>query len=109
MNIVDQIKQVISKIPHSESRVPYTYHHDYLRQTILYKNCSRGEIAELKNWDEDQLYAAALCQIIDEIGVIGMMELESEDMAICRQAMAITKDYINSLSLGGALGTYPLL
>lgn len=26
-----QIKSVIKKFPHSEVRVPFTYHHDYLR------------------------------------------------------------------------------
>ena len=65
--LVEDIKYVISLLPHSESRVPYTYHHDYLRMKWN-REYSRSEIAELKNWSEVELYSTALVELLNELG-----------------------------------------
>ena len=66
--LVEDIKYLFTLLPHSESRVPYTYHHDYLR-TKWNREYSRSEIAELKNWTEVELYSTALVELLNEIGV----------------------------------------
>lgn len=49
-----------------ESRVPYTYHHDYLRANVpALSDCSRAEIANKKTYkNQDELYCACVCQIL---------------------------------------------
>ncbi len=63
-----QIKSVIKKFPHSEVRVPFTYHHDYLRGNCpALAGWSRADIANSTvKFDNKELYALALLQIIDE-------------------------------------------
>jgi len=68
---VDRIKELIAKLPHSEDRVPYTYHHDYLRNHCeFFKNSSRSEVASYtKNEGDDvDLYSCALLKIIEDCG-----------------------------------------
>jgi hypothetical protein len=52
----------------SNSRFPYTWHHDYVR-TNGYKgySLSRSDVASMKNWSEDELYATAFLQGISEM------------------------------------------
>lgn len=51
---------VISKLPHSEGRVPYSYHHDYLRMNVKkFKGCSRSEVASIHEENTDESYAVA--------------------------------------------------
>jgi hypothetical protein len=57
---------VIKKLPHSEGRVPYTYHHDYLRMNVeKFKRRSRSFVASNHNEDDIELYAVALTQLLD--------------------------------------------
>jgi len=72
--LVEDIKYVISLLPHSESRVPYTYHHDYLRMKVFGAECSRSDIAERSKkestiWSEVELYSTALVELLNELGV----------------------------------------
>lgn len=46
----------------SEYRIPYTYHHDYIRMNAPYK-LSRSDVATF-NSNEDQLYACVLLYFI---------------------------------------------
>ena len=66
--LVEDIKYLFTLLPHSESRVPYTYHHDYLRMKV-YSGYSRSDIADLKNWSEVELYSTALVELLNELGV----------------------------------------
>lgn len=69
---VDRIKELIAKLPHSEGRVPYTYHHDYLRQHCgFFKDMSRSEVASYteNDCDEVDLYSCALLKIVEDCGV----------------------------------------
>lgn len=85
----DKFKRVIDKLPHSESRVPYTYHHDLLRMTPgKFYDKSRSEIASMHNHDEDQLYALSLVYIMKyEPGAIeAAMLLTGVDYVIIKRA-----------------------
>jgi len=63
--------EVLSIVPlftqYTESRMPYTYHHDYLRSTSkIFKNKSRSEVAQLRSdASVDELYALAFLQLIE--------------------------------------------
>ena len=87
---------VISKLPHSEGRVPYTYHHDYLRMNVsTFKGSSRSEVASNHNENTDELCAVALTELLNEIKPVDMMNLTSDDFEICKKAIQITKDVVS--------------
>ena len=86
---------VISKLPHSECRVPYTYHHDYLRMyTSKFKGCSRSEVASNNIENTDELYAVALTLLLDELKFADTMYLTKDDIDICKKAIAITENVV---------------
>lgn len=90
------ISGIISKLPHSEGRVPYTYHHDYCRMNVeRFKGCSRSEVASSHMENIDELYAVALTQLLDELKFSDIMGLSMEDIEICKFAIKITKDIVD--------------
>ena len=83
--------EVIDKLPHSKSRVPYTYHHDYLRQNSkIHSGMSRSDVASLHTADDVELYAIALTQLLDELGSEAIYHINSNDVLICKKAKEIT-------------------
>lgn len=83
--------EVINKLPHIKDRVPYTYHHDYLRQhSKIHNNMSRSEVASSHTADEIELYAIALTQLLNEIGADVFYYINSQDVLICKKAKEIT-------------------
>lgn len=92
METLENFKSVFKKLPHSEGRVPYTYHHDYLRNNVcLFLDCSRGEIAAKHCENEMELYAVALTQLLGDLKFTDTMDLNSDDIIICKKAIEITK------------------
>lgn len=90
----EQIKAVISKLPHIESRVPYTYHHDWMRTNIeKFLGCSRSDIASMEH-DDYELYALALCQIIHAAYPcdIALTAFSDNDRRIIRECMDFAKE-----------------
>lgn len=99
-NILLNIKDLISRLPHSATRVPYTYHHDYLREnTHKFSGMSRSEVAASHEHSELTLYALALMSIMNELGSAIFLEINSSDLETCRKAVlvaeAIKKTYKN--------------
>lgn len=91
----EKIKTQIEKFPHSPTRIPYTYHHDYLRGEIYSKqNYSRGDIAAIKNWSEEELYSTALVYLLKDLNpldiITGNLEIDTE---LCKQAITIVEQY----------------
>ncbi len=85
------ILQVIDKLPHSKTRVPYTYHHDYLRQhSKIHNGMSRSDVAGTHTSGDLELYAIALTQILDELGSEAIYHINSEDVYVCKKAKEIT-------------------
>lgn len=84
--------EVIDKLPYSKSRVPYTYHHDYLREhSKIHNHMSRSEVASSSNTADDiELYAIALTQLLDETGADAIYHINSDDVLICKKAKEIT-------------------
>ena len=94
---IEKIKTVIKKIPHSECRVPYTYHHDFLRYYV-YSDYSRADIAGLKNWTEEELWATSLVSLIWGQSFFEMMcQLTLEDITICKHAKKVVDSYVEKL------------
>ena len=84
--------EVIDKLPHSKSRVPYTYHHDYLRQHSKFHNgMSRSDIASSHTADDVELYAIALTQLLNEVGADAIYHINSSDVLTCKKAKEITE------------------
>lgn len=84
--------EVIDKLPHSKSRVPYTYHHDYLRQhSKLHIGMSRSYVASSHTADDIELHAIALTQILSEVGSDAIYHINSSDVLICKKAKEITE------------------
>jgi hypothetical protein len=92
---------VIKKLPHSEGRVPYTYHHDYLRMNVeKFKGKSKSEVASNHSENETELYAVALTQLLDELNFRDTMDLNSEDIVACKKAIEITKNVVSRYNCG---------
>lgn len=93
-----QIKSVIKKFPHSEDRMPFTYHHDYLRGNCpALAGWSRADIANSTvKFDNQELYALALLQIIDETYPcdIVITAFTDEDRAIIRECTTLAKERV---------------
>lgn len=97
---IDDFESVINKLPHSEGRVPYTYHHDYLRMHVINFKCfSRSEVASDHNSDDVELYAVALTKLLDELNFRNTMDLSKEDIDICKKAIEITENAVNRYNL----------
>lgn len=77
----ERILEVIKKLPHSETRVPYTYHHDYIRQqSQKMLGSSRSEVAILaKDTSEEAIYATALVQIVLECSPFELISILDKD------------------------------
>lgn len=83
--------EVIDKLPHSKSRVPYTYHHDYLRQhSKAHSGMSRSDVASSHTADDLELYGIALTQILSEVGADAIYHINSNDVLICKKAKETT-------------------
>lgn len=83
--------EVIDKLPHSKTRVPYTYHHDYLRMnTEQFKFSSRSEIASEHKENDLELYAVSLIKILDELGSTALKHINLKDVELCKKALEIT-------------------
>ncbi len=92
---------VIKKLPHSEGRVPYTYHHDYLRLNVgKFKGSSRSEVASNHSENEIELYAVALTQLLDELNFRDTMDLNSDDIVACKKAIEITENVVSRYNCG---------
>ena len=92
---------VIKKLPHSEGRVPYTYHHDYLRCNVAkFNGFSRSEVASGHKENEIELYAVALTQLLDEVNFRDTMDLNSEDIIACKKAIEITENVVSRYNCG---------
>jgi hypothetical protein len=85
----NSIKKVLEKLPHSPTRVPYTYHHDYLRTySNTHKGMSRSDIAGSHDSDELELYACALTMVfISEENSLSY--LDTDDLQILKEARVI--------------------
>ena len=92
---INEIKSVIEKLPHSKTRVPYTYHHDYLRiRCRLFLNASREYVANNHADTEIELFAICLVQILKNTNAIDAFGLNSEDIAVCNKCIEIAKKSI---------------
>lgn len=88
--VVSSILSVIDKLPHSRSRVPWTYHHDYLRQHCeKFKGNSRNEVAHKTNYIDSEVYSIALIELLNELGSDAIWHLRGDDILICKKAKAI--------------------
>lgn len=96
---LELIKETFKKLPHSETRVPYTYHHDYYRaHSPFFKDMSRGEVGQLTKYETDlQRYSVALVQLLDnelDMATNGAAMLSPSDYS---QAYEIAKEITNEL------------
>ena len=87
---------VIKKLPHSEGRVPYTYHHDYLRMNVdKFTDSSRSEVASNNSENETELYAVALTQLLSELNFKDTINLNNDDIIACKKAIEITDNIVS--------------
>jgi hypothetical protein len=88
---INSIKKVLEKLPHSQGRVPYTYHHDYLRTySEAHKDMSRSDIAGSHDSNELELYACALDMVFMSLcGESPLSYLDIEDIQVLKDASVI--------------------
>ena len=87
--------EVIDKLPHSKGRVPFTYHHDWLRShSKHHNNMSRSEVASSHLENDIELYAVCLVQILDELAVSAFRHIGNNDVSICKKAIEISENVL---------------
>lgn len=87
--------KLIEKLPHSKSRVPFTYHHDYLRaHSKKHQVMSRSEVASCRDSDQTELYAIALMKIIEDLGLDIYEHIVQTDLLIIKVAKEISDNYV---------------
>lgn len=99
-SIKDLVLQVAPLLPkYTATRMPYTYHHDYLRMYVdKFKGTSRAFVAEeCKNATDDELYAVAFVQIISELDGSDLLSIDSEDQLLVRDVFRKAKEIITKL------------
>jgi hypothetical protein len=78
---IQQVKDIINVLPHvGNNRVPYTYHHDYLRaHSPRFKNASRSEVALATSLtlEDERSWATCLAFIVDEMSARDVFALDS--------------------------------
>lgn len=98
----EKFMEVINKLPHSQYRMPYTYHHDHiLRHSANYRCKSRSEVADdLRDIiTNESLYATALISLLDDMGSKAFDYLTYSDMDVCKKAREVVKDYLEEVDL----------
>lgn len=91
---VEAITNLIERLPHSKTRVPFTYHHDYLRTHAVHAGMYRADIAKLKCWSELELYSGALMQLVTELGTEIFQHLSERDLSTIKEAAVLCKAYV---------------
>lgn len=71
----ERIKHIIAYLPISQGRVPYTYHHDYIKTNLdKFAGMSRSEVAQAtQDHSEDELYAFALLGALSSINGVDLV------------------------------------
>lgn len=97
-DITEFCKEVFEMIPHSETRVPYTYHHDYLRPLTTKlgeRLLSRGDIAFLTRGSSDaERYATALLFVVDTLDAKSLLTIPHDYAKILVDLHVFVDDYI---------------
>ncbi len=96
---IESIKSVICKLPHSPGRVPYTYHHDFIRTHVdKFNSFSRSDITQIHVENEFELYCVALYVIINKVNWLDILELKllnDDDLLVCWQVRDIVYTIIH--------------
>ena len=97
MSIKDKVLSEIAHIPHSTDRVPYTYHHDYVRSEFMSADptLSRSRVAQA-DASEDELYACCYLQILSSISYEEAVECGFIPET-ARECIAIAKAHLQNL------------
>lgn len=91
-SIKEQVLYLCKFIVHSESRMPYTYHHDYLINHGDMSYFSRSQIAELDDFSDDELYSIAFLQLLEHrSGADIILSINSENLCICKNVVEVGK------------------
>lgn len=92
-SIKEQVLYLCKFIVHSESRMPYTYHHDYLREYGAgIGGLSRGQIASMHDFSDDELYSIAFLQLLEHYSGAGIiLSISSENLCVCKNVINVGK------------------
>jgi len=82
MKSIKELKEICKIIPHSESRMPYTYHHDAIRVFTRDKTGvlhSRSDIAGISsNTSQEELYTIALFHVLNDLKPVDWLCIPSK-------------------------------
>lgn len=67
---------------------------------IKFKGCSRSEVASAHVENNDELYAVALTELLNELKFSDTMDLTKEDIDICKKAIEITENVVSRYNCG---------
>ena len=86
-----KLKSVIDKFPVSGERVPYTYHHDYLRNNVdKFMGMSRAYVAENHKENQTELYMTTLVYLIEQNPDV-ILYLNDDERGVCKKSLKFMK------------------
>lgn len=85
-----QIEPILRRLAYSQSRVPYTYHHDWILQSC--GRFSRSDIAQLP-YTEDELWASALAELLVESPHSFLLGIKPEELKIVQEALSLAEKH----------------
>lgn len=96
-SISEQVLYLCRFILNCESRMPYTYHHDYLREHGKgMENMSRGDIAAIEEFDDDELYSIAFLQLLEHrSGADIILSINSDIIDIAKNVVNVGQKIFN--------------
>ena len=95
MNIVKTVIGLSELLPtYSESRMPYTYHHDKMRQSFPNIYESRADVARaFSGAKDDRLYAIAFMYLLENESIVDVLNVYDDlDMSRAKLILEIAKN-----------------
>jgi hypothetical protein len=96
LNIANCIN-IINKFNVSQERIPYTYHHDYIRTHVEnFKNESRSYIANYHRETKTEVYIVALTYVVETDTSNTVLSLSKDEQEFVKKCIEKTKVIVNS-------------
>jgi hypothetical protein len=101
INIKEEVLDLVKHLKgYSESRMPFTYHHDFIRNVTSRYGTSRGEVASaFRGASEDHLYSIAFRYLFSSQDPIDVVCLPTQIYNRCRTVLAISADCLAKVEL----------
>lgn len=84
------VMKVIFKLPHFKTKIPITYHCDFLRlHSPAHEGLSRAQLSSNSDSSDLEMHCATLFMLLEDLGVHSYSYLTIEDFEVCKKAIDV--------------------